>query len=578
MNKWFLWVSVVTLAISCTNEGAGDVDESEGASSTFKMIVDQQPQTYFLRDIRDYYTSIIVNQIAEGLTKLDSKTLEPVGALAESWEVSTDGLTYTFHLRKDAKFHNHSCFKDGQGRLFNADDVKFTFELICSKNETGEGSHGYNSILKESLKGAEEFFNGESKSIEGLKILDKHTVSLETKQRDQNFPAKLSLSNFRVVAKEVVKCGKEADLIGTGPFKYAFESQGETPFIALVKNENYYLKDKSGVQLPYLDSVIIYIENNQLEQLDKFEKGEVHFIQDIPPSRIAHVLEDRIQDFSGEPPLMKLTNDPLLSTQFYALNINSPALKDKRVRQALNYAINRDRILANILKGSTESGIYGVVPPLTKLLPGYDFQGVKEVSYSYNPEKARQLLAEAGYPNGKGFPTLTLKFNTGTVHSAVADEFRKQISKELGINVNLEGLSFEEKLADETMGKGDLFRSAWYADYIGAESFLMNFYGKLVPKDLSTPSHVNSSRFVNAKFDELFERAQSEKNIKERNRLFSEAEKVLMEEAPLIVLWYNEQFILQYYNVRNLETNSILYLDLTYVKIKEWTKEEFTTR
>jgi len=578
MNKWFLWLSLVILAGSCKNEKASNNGGDKSTLSTFKMIVDQQPQTYFLRDIKDYYTSIIVNQIADGLTKLDPKTLDPIGALAESWDISQDGLSYTFHLRKDAYFHDHSCFDNGKGRLFDANDVKFTFELICSKNETGEESHGYSSILKETLKGAEDFFTGKSESIEGLTVLDKHTVRLETKQKDQNFPAKLSLCNFRVVAKEVVECGKEADLIGTGPFKYAFESQGQSPFIALVRNEKYYLKDKDGVQLPYLDSIIIYIENNQLEQLEKFEKGEVHFIQNIPPSRIAHVLEDRIKDFSGEPPLMKLSNDPLLSTQFYTLNVNSPALKDKRVRQALNYALNRDRILTNILKSSTQAGNYGIVPPLSKLLPGYDFQGVKEKSYYYNPDKARQLMAEAGYPNGKGFPTLTLKFNTGTIHSAVADEFRRQMSKELGINVNLEGLSFEDKLADETMAKGDIFRSAWYADYLGAESFLMNYYGKLVPKKLTMPSSVNSSRFVNTKFDEFFEMAQSEKNITERNRLFSEAEKVLMEEAPLIVLWYNEQFILQYYNVRNLETNSILYLDFTYVKVKEWTKEEFNAR
>ena len=579
MNNWILWlILLVFSASSCMNKSADNEADTKNTSATFRMIVDQHPQTYFLRDVKDYYTSIVLNQIADGLTKLDPNTLEPVGALAHKWDVSEDGMVYTFYLRNNVYFHDHACFENGIGRIFTASDVKYTFELVCSSQSGQEGSHGYNSIFKESLKGAEEFFNGEIDYIAGIEVVDDYTIRLTTKSLDLSFPAKLSLTNFRIVAKEVVECGKEADLIGTGAFKYAFESDNDNPYIALVKNEKFYLQDEDGVQLPYLDSVIIFIENNQLEQLDKFEKGLVHFIQDIPPSRITHVLEDRIVDFSGEPPLMKLSNDPLLSTQYYNLNINSPALKDKRVRQALNYALNKDRILSNILKSSPQTGIYGIVPPLPKLLPGYDFQGVKEKGYDYNPDKARKLLAEAGYPGGKGFPTLTLKFNTGTIHSAVADEFRKQIAKELGINVNLEGLSFEEKLADETMGKGDIFRAAWFADYIGAESFLMNYYGKLVPKELNVASNVNSTRFVNDKFDTYFEKAQAERDIKERNRLFSEAEKILMEEAPLIILWYNEQFILQYYNVRNFETNSILYIDLTHVKIKEWTKEEFINR
>jgi oligopeptide transport system substrate-binding protein len=275
---------------------------------------------------------------------------------------------------------------------------------------------------------------------------------------------------------------------------------------------------------------------------------------------------------------MKLSNDPLLSTQYYSLNMLSPALKDKRVRQALNFAINRDKILVNVLKSLPQAGVFGIVPPLSKEFPGYDFEGIREKGYSYQPEKARELLAQAGYPNGKGFPSLTLKFNLGTIHSAVADEFRKQIAKELNININLEGLSFEERLEDEINARGDIFRTAWYADYKDPESFLMNFYGKSVPTDRKEPSGVNATRFVNAAFDELFEKAQSEKSSKVRNQLFAQAEKILLEEAPLIVLWYNEQFILQYYKVRNLETNSILYLDLTKVRIKEWTAEEFEKR
>jgi oligopeptide transport system substrate-binding protein len=577
MNKWLLVMLLAVLFGSCQSDNF-DVDrEKQGEISTFLMTVDHAPQTYLVREIKDYYSSAVLNQIVDRLVVLDPKTLEPTGSLAEKWTLSNDGLTYTFFLRKDVYFHDHSCFSGGKGRLFTAQDVKFSFELLCKPNESGTASHGYTSLFKESVEGAAEFFKGADK-ISGLKVVDDHTVSITLNNKDLNFPAKLSLTNYGIVAKEVVECGKETDLIGTGPFRYGYEGNDGTPFITLLRNDKYYLKDENGRQLPYLDTVIVYLEDNQLEQLEMFEEGRLHFIQNIPPSRIADVLEGRIKDFSGNPPLMKLTNDPLLSTQYYSLNMLSPALKDKRVRQALNYAVNKDKILTYVLKSSPQTGIFGIVPPLKKEFPGYDFDGVRQAGYDYNPEKARELLAQAGYPGGKGFPTLTLKFNLGTIHSAVADEFRKQIAKELNININLEGLTFEERLDDEINARGDIFRTAWYADYKDPESFLMNFYGKSVPKDRNQPSGVNATRFVNAKFDELFERAQSEKSNKVRNELFAQAEKILLEEAPLIVLWYNEQFILQYYKVRNLETNSILYLDLKRVRIKDWTPEEYEAR
>jgi oligopeptide transport system substrate-binding protein len=578
MNKWILTLLLGALIGSCNTESKEGQMDDEGEVSTFLMAVDHAPQTYLVREVKDYYTATILNQIIDRLVSLDPQTLEPVGSLADRWDLSSDGLTYTFHLKKDVYFHDHSCFPSGKGRLFEAKDVKFSFELLCRPSEGGTPSHGYTSLFKESVKGAVDFYNGSSSSISGIRVIDKHTVSITLNSKDLNFPAKLTLTNYGIVAKEVVECGKETDLIGTGPFRYGYEGDDGTPFIALLRNERYYLKDESGRQLPYLDTVIVYMEDNQLEQLEMFEEGRLHFIQNIPPSRIADVLEGRIKDFSGNPPLMKLTNDPLLSTQYYSLNMLSPALKDKRVRQALNFAVNRDKILSNVLKSSPEIGVYGIVPPLKKEFPGYDFNAVRESAYSYQPERARELLAQAGYPGGKGFPSLTLKFNLGTIHSAVADEFRKQIAKELNININLEGLSFEERLEDEINARGDIFRTAWYADYKDPESFLMNFYGKSVPKERSQPSGVNATRFVNAQFDELFEKAQSEKSSTIRNQLFSQAEKILLEEAPLIVLWYNEQFILQYYSVRNLETNSILYLDLTRVRIKEWTEQEYAQR
>lgn len=566
--------SVVVL-VSCRTQKRDALANSNSEQKTLHFAIENPPQTFLLREVNDYYSAVLLSQIAEGLVKLDPKTLEVIPALATSWVVSNDGLTYTFQLRKGVVFHDHPSFESKEANKFTSADVLFTYELASKKTPQGTGSHAYNSLLKGTIVGAEAFHNGEASTISGIKAMDDYTVSIKLIHPDLNFINKLASIYLGIVAKEVVESGHETDLIGTGPFMLAKEVAEPTPLFILKRNPHYYLKDENGRQLPYLDSVVVYIENNQLQQLSMFEEGKLDFIQNIPPSKITKILQERITDFSGQPPLMKLSNDPLMMTQYYNLNLKSPSLSDVRVRQALNYAFNRDRLIYRVLKNRFSAATYGIVTPLPKAFPGYDFKAVEKNAYSYNPDKARALLAAAGYPNGKGFPSLTLKFNVGTIHSAVADEFRKQMKKELNINVNIEGLTFEDRIHDEQTGNGDIFRTSWFADYKSPETFLNNFYGKLVPKDENELSKINSTRYKNSKFDAFFEKARIEENVAESNKLFSQAEAILMKDAPIIVLWYGEQYIIQYFNVRNLETNAIMYLDLSHVRIQDWTKKEY---
>jgi ABC-type transport system substrate-binding protein len=539
------------------------------------MSIDNEPKTFTAREVTDVYSATVLSQIVECLVSFNPDDLSIRAQLAKSWKVSSDGLSYTFTLRDDVLFHEHEVFSSKDERKMKASDVVFTFEKACLPNEKGTPSVAYLSILGEQLKGAEAFYKRKATSISGIKT-NGNEITLTLKSPDANFISKLASINVGIVSQKVVEADKEADLIGTGPFVYNEYTKGEPASIILLKNQDYYLTDKKGNALPYLDSVIFMADNRKLEQLELFEKGETHIINTLPTSRITQMLEGRIKDFNSKPPLMLLNNNALMATNYYFFNMTDPRFKDVRVRQAFNYAINRNKITQYVLRGQAyEDGIFGIVPPLSSSFKGYDFKAIKAVGYNYDPEKAKQLLAEAGYPGGKGFGSVNLRVNIGDIHSAVAEEISEEIFQTLGINVNIDGSTFEQKDEDARYGRGDLFRTAWFADYVSPETFLSNFYGKTVPDSKDEPSGINQARYKNQVFDELYEKARAADSQKERYLLYNEAEKVLMQDPPIIVLWYSGDIQLVYSRVRNLKNNPMGLLDLKEVYLLDWTKEEY---
>lgn len=563
---------LLALLVACSEPERKQFEYSGG---TLTMALDNEPSTYIPRYIADYYSATIINQIEEGLVGFDPKTVKVIPKLASSWTKSDDGKTYVFTLRDDVYFHEHPIFSGKEDRKMSAEDVIKSIELACTADENGQAPYSYTVIFKSLLKGADDFFEGKSKSISGL-TSNGNAITMELLHEDHNFLNKLASVNVCIGSKKIIDGGKETDVIGTGPFKYTeYTSDGQRKLI-LTKNRDYYMTDDEGNALPYLDSLVFVFESHKLEQLDMFENNETDLIIGLPTSRITRMLEGRIQDFNSKPPKLLLANNPLLETHYYFFNLKDERFQNPLVRKAFNYAVDKETIGREVLRNQYyDLGEYGVTPPISRALKGYDFKSVKEVGYSYDPVKAKKLLAQAGYPNGKGFGTVNLRYNINDTHSAVADEFAKQIFKVLGINVNIDGSSFEQLNEDATNGNGDIFRMGWAADYPSPETFLMNFYGESVPKDATMPSPINKSRYQNPLFDQFYKKATTSTKLADQMKYFSKAEVELMKDPPIIPLWYTGDIEITQSYVRDFHFNAINYLNFTRVYLKEWTKEEY---
>ncbi|MNU87879.1 Dipeptide-binding protein DppE precursor [compost metagenome] len=565
-------VLVTFLILILTSCGSSDKKQFEHAGGSFKMALDNTPTTFIAREANDVYSFELLSQVMEGLVSFNPEDLSLQPQIAKKWSISGDGTVFTFTIRDDILFHENPVFGSEKERKLTVADVLFTFEKACKPNADGNPTAAYLFLLANQVKGAKQFYEGKAKTISGIKT-KKDQIEITLINPDQTYINKLANLSASIVSKKVVESNKETDLVGTGPF--CFTKPVDEASYVLLKNQDYYMVDNKGNALPYLDSVVFYVQTRKLEQLEMFEQGKTSIISGLPTSRITEMLEGRISDFNAQPPLMLLYNNPLLTTQYYFFNMNDPRFQDVRVRKAFNYAVDRKRLADNVLRNQFyEYGIYGITPPISSVFKGYNFSEIKKYGYDYNPEMAKELLAEAGYPDGKGFGSVDLRLDISDLNTAVAEELADQIYQTLGINVNIDGSNFEQRNEDGNMGKGDLFRTAWVADYSSPETFLVNFYGKLVPKDKNMASSGNQSRYVNPMFDSYFEQARAASQ-KRRLELFSRAEIELLKNPPMIALWYANDFTLSYSRVRNLKNNPMEFLDLRRVYIKEWTKEEY---
>lgn len=551
-------ISILLLAsslvlFSCKDNGNGKLSDKSGG--TFVMAENFPIASIYPISTTNQVEALVVGQIHESLLRLDAKTLEVVPGLAEKWEISKDGKTITFHLVKGAHFQDDKCYSDGKGPEITAKDVKFTLELLATKTDD---NYQFSTILKDRLVGVNDFFDKKSKSISGVKIIDDYTIALELVNPSLSFMKLLANPSAAIINETAFKAYGKDLKTGAGPFMYDISSTPEK--LVLVKNPNYFRKDSLGFVLPYLDTVIVQIMPSIEDGLSSFENGKIDLINTLPSLRVKDVVEKNIKEFVSHPPKSLLHREPEMLSQFYVFNTKQKPFDNASVRQAINYAIDREKLVDNVLQGQAiGAAVHGITP---NTFSGYDIKKIK--GYSLDIEKAKKLLSDAGYPNGKGFPEVRILVNSGNSrNSSVAVELQKQLKEHLNINVNFESLPNIQKYELQMHGKSDIYRDAWVADFSSPESFLSLFVGDDVPADSSAASFPNTSRYQNPTFDLYFKKGR-DSNIRDSSFAnFMRAEQILMDDAVIIPLWYEGSYRLLTNNVKGLSLNAMRYYDLT---------------
>lgn len=446
------------------------------------------------------------------VNSLDGQKLEPW--LAESWSASEDGMKWTFKLRKGVKFH--ATAEGGKptangGREVKAADWKWSFErMIRDKSPR--------AFFVDCIDGYQEMLDGKATEWSGIKVIDDYTLEFTLKEPFAPFVSVLAYNSNVVLPKEDVdKWGKDFNFhpVGTGAFTFEEWKQDQT--VTLKKNPNYWRKDDKGNQLPYLDGWQLVVIPDGTVAWEEFKKGNIDVMRDIPERLVA---EGRT--LLGE----NLLEGAQPGTYYFGLNYETgPFAGNLKLRQAMNYAVNRQLINELVMEG-----LYfpakGILPPS---MPGYN---PNLRSYEYNPEKAKQLMKEAGYE--KGFET-TLQVNQNVLHKAVAEAIQAQVA-ELGIKMNIRIVDWGVHLDSVQRGEYEMFRMGWVVDYLDPDNFL---YVNLHSSNIGPKG--NYSRYTNQKADKLMELGRLETDPEKRMRYYQEAEQIIVDDAPWI-------FLFHYYN------------------------------
>lgn len=490
-----------------------------------------------------------VNQVFNGLLQLnDQLEIEP--CIASSWEVLPDARTYIFHLRTDVFFHDSPCFPGSKGRKVVADDFVYSFNRLLNPSVASPGAWVLRNV------------NTDANGVPVIIALNDSTLKIELTQPFPPFSGLLTMQYCSVIPFEAIEYYGTAfrnNPVGTGPFRFGMWK--ENIKLVLLKHENYF-ETEIGQKLPFLDAVSITFVVDKHTVFLEFIKGNLDFISGIDASYKDELLTrsgDLNPSYEGR--IQKITQ-PYLNTEYLAFQVNpslpvsreNPLMK-KEIRKAINYGFDRKRMMRFLRNNIGQPGIYGFVPPG---LPSFDSLAVP--GYDYNPEKARELLAKAGYPGGVGLPDITIATNASYLD--LTRYIQHQLN-ELGFKIRIDvnpPATLREMIAQARI---PFFRASWIADYPDAENYLSLFYSKNF-----TPAGPNYTHFKSNEFDKLYEKAMIETSDSVRFEYYRQMDRIVMDEAPVVVLYYDQVLRFTQQNVEGLGSNAMNLLSLKKVRKK----------
>ena len=463
------------------------------------------------------------NQVYNSLVQLDSN-LQVVPSIAQSWEVSNNGLTYDFTLRSDVQFHHPL------NRQLTINDVLYSLTRLGSEQTASPGAWVLNSV-------------------ENISALNDSVIRIELKESNPAFLGLLSMQYCSIlpVESDTIPNFFKAPL-GTGPFHFQFHK--ENVKLVLRKNESYF-ETENGLQLPYLDAVAIsFIPDKQTAFLE-FIKGNFDFLSGIDAS-----YKDELLTLNGElqskySEYLNFSKQDYLNTEYLGIlmdeNQENTVLKNPKIRQALNMGFNRDLMMQYLRNYIGTPAHSGFIP---KGLPGFKAGS----GYTFNPDSAKVLLEDAGFPNAVGIPEIHLNTTSSYVDLC---EYIQHAWQEIGFKVVVNVNPPSTHRQQVSKSQLSIFRGSWIADYADAENYLSLFYSKN-----HSPNGPNYTHFTNTQFDALYEEALSISELKYRIPLYEKMDSIVINQAAIIPLYYDNVMRFSHKYVKGLGSNAMNLLDL----------------
>lgn len=545
------WIHVFTLTAIALTSCSNSKNESNLSNSLEDKMVFYYNEKDDITSLDPAESNVLThvwacNHLYNGLVQTDD-SLNILPCIAKSWQIEENGTKYVFYLRNDVYFQDDPCFPSGKGRKVTAHDFEFSFNrLLLHSSSTAK------SLLSFVDKSERTNFNP-------FQALNDSTFVIYLTQPFSVFLNILTMKYFSVIPYEAIDYYKKSfrnHPVGTGPFMLKQWEEGNR--LILVKNPNYFEKDAEGNQLPYLDAIVVSFIKDKETAFIEFLNDKLDMISGAEALNINEVLDKSGTLNKAYTSKCYLQKGRYLKIDYIGLlldekiNKNSP-LHKKAFRKALNYAIDRERLVKYFRNGVGMPAIAGIIPPGFK---SFDTNVVK--GYHYDPDKVRSLLKEAGYPEGKGLPEIALH---------ITEEYKEQASflqsqwKEFNIPIKVVVDQPSMLMQATLLSQYEMFKKTWIADYIEEENFFSLFYSKNF-----TPIGLNYTHFKNNEFDMLYEKSLKTIDQKEKIKIYQRMDQILVEEAPIIFLYYDDIIRLVSHKVSNLHLNPINLLNLKTVK------------